>query len=262
MGGSKLDPQGVECHLLGYADGNGNYKVQDVVTRRVFVSRDVIFEEGQPHRTSSSVGKNETESIPLSLFETNLNEPTLDDKKDPDGPVDQPSSTPISQTPILGNDVADPGDNANHRNVTDNAEAQQVPALRRSNRIPKPSRVGLQSKEYQQQEMASLGEEQDWTPAHASVATDNIPAERPEDITCLAEMKATHKIPHSYCHAMATDPDRWMVPMQIEMETLKSKHTWDLVKPPLGVNIMDSIRKMGMSFCTFFILFLSLCCLK
>ena len=27
--------------------------------------------------------------------------------------------------------------------------------------------------------------------------------------------------------------------MQIEMETLKAKHTWDLVKPPPGVNIMD-----------------------
>ena len=32
-----------------------------------------------------------------------------------------------------------------------------------------------------------------------------------------------------------------MVPMKIEMDTLKSKHTWDLVKPPLGANIMDSM---------------------
>lgn len=27
----------------------------------------------------------------------------------------------------------------------------------------------------------------------------------------------------------------------VEMETLKAKHTWDLVKPPIGVNIMDSM---------------------
>jgi hypothetical protein len=29
--------------------------------------------------------------------------------------------------------------------------------------------------------------------------------------------------------------------MQIEMDTLKAKHTWDLVKPPPGANRMDSM---------------------
>jgi len=61
-GGSKLDPRGVECHFLGYASGTGNYKVQDVAARHVFVSCDIIFEEGQPHRTSLSVGEHD---IPL-----------------------------------------------------------------------------------------------------------------------------------------------------------------------------------------------------
>jgi hypothetical protein len=32
-----------------------------------------------------------------------------------------------------------------------------------------------------------------------------------------------------------------MIPMKVEMETLKAKHTWDLVKPPPGANIMDSM---------------------
>ena len=40
---------------------------------------------------------------------------------------------------------------------------------------------------------------------------------------------------------MSTDPDRWMVPMQIEIDTLWAKHTWDLVKLPPGANIMDSM---------------------
>ena len=44
-GGSKLDPRSTECRLLGYASGSGNYKVQDITSRRVFVSRDVVFEE-------------------------------------------------------------------------------------------------------------------------------------------------------------------------------------------------------------------------
>ena len=29
--------------------------------------------------------------------------------------------------------------------------------------------------------------------------------------------------------------------MTVEMETLKSRHTWDLVKPPPGANIMGSM---------------------
>ena len=29
--------------------------------------------------------------------------------------------------------------------------------------------------------------------------------------------------------------------MNKEIETLKTKHTWDLVKPPAGANIMDSM---------------------
>ena len=64
-GGSKLDPRAVECRLLGYAGGRGNYKVQDIAFRRVFVSRDVVFEEGDPHHTSLSVGEND-----VPLFDT------------------------------------------------------------------------------------------------------------------------------------------------------------------------------------------------
>jgi hypothetical protein len=40
---------------------------------------------------------------------------------------------------------------------------------------------------------------------------------------------------------MATDPERWTIPMNIEMDTLKAKHTWDLVIPPPDANIMDSM---------------------
>jgi hypothetical protein len=65
-GGSKLDPRSVACYLLGYSLGAGNYRVQDIVTRRVFVSCDVIFEEGRAHRTLAGVG----EESQILLFDT------------------------------------------------------------------------------------------------------------------------------------------------------------------------------------------------
>ena len=60
-------------------------------------------------------------------------------------------------------------------------------------------------------------------------------------IACLTETKASHRIPRSYQHAMATDPERWMVAMKAEIEQLNARHTWDLVKPPPGANIMGSM---------------------
>jgi hypothetical protein len=62
QGGSKLDPRSVECRLLGYTSGSGNYRVQEVGSRRVFVSQDVIFDKGKPSCTSADVGE-ETETL-------------------------------------------------------------------------------------------------------------------------------------------------------------------------------------------------------
>jgi hypothetical protein len=92
-GGSKLDHQGVECRLLGYATGNGNYKVQDSLSHHVFVSWDVIFEEGQPHCTLLSLGENIplfdalVDALDVPLDDT-TSEPT--NQPDHDNPRDQP----------------------------------------------------------------------------------------------------------------------------------------------------------------------------
>ena len=61
-GDLKLDPRSTECRLLGYALGSENYKVQDIISRRDFISQDIVFEEGQPCRTSAGV-REETEPV-------------------------------------------------------------------------------------------------------------------------------------------------------------------------------------------------------
>ena len=232
-GGSKLDDRGVECRLLGYASGGGNYKVQDINSQRVFVSRDVIFEEGQPHRTSPSVGEN------VPLFDTTLSDETLDGSKTTDL-----TSTSVNK-PSLSVPV-DPVDHADHANPVDQNKipTTETTEPRRSTRVPQPSNASLQSKEYQQREATGRAEKQDWTTGdrpQASTVINWTPIERDNYAACLAETKASHNIPRSYHHAMTNDPDRWLVPVKTEMDTLKAKHTWDLVKPPPGANIMDSM---------------------
>ena len=224
-GGSKLDPRSIECRFLGYSSGTGNYKVQDIVTRRTYVSRDVIFEEGKPRRTTASVG----EQIPL--FDTNFVDTapiTLADRRDPE-PEPVTTNTPdISVQP----------------------RSQSIPVTsipeepRRSTRAPNPSNAGLQSTEYRQREVLSKNEGQDWAidkRPRASHVLDGQSVDNENFIACLTDTKASHFIPRNYREAMSTDSKRWMIAMQTEMDTLKTKHTWDLVKAPPEANIMGSM---------------------
>ena len=88
-GGSKLDPQSVVCHFLGYEMGAGNYKVQNINTQCVYVSCHVIFEEGQPHHTSMSVGE---KMIPL--FDTLDIHDAPDATINPDRTITDPAVIP------------------------------------------------------------------------------------------------------------------------------------------------------------------------
>ena len=119
------------------------------------------------------------------------------------------------------------------------------PTLCRSTWVPQPSSASIESRDYQQREAMSRCEGQDWATGqqrpHASLALDLLNIELDNYVACMAETKASHSIPRSYHHTMSTNPDRWMIPMRVEMDTLKRKHTWDLVKLPAGANVMDSM---------------------
>jgi hypothetical protein len=79
--------------MLGYAGGRGNYKVQDIASRRMFVLRDVIFEEGQPHHTSPSVGEDNIPLVDATLREDKLNNcETTDQQTNQQYPVADPEN--------------------------------------------------------------------------------------------------------------------------------------------------------------------------
>ena len=120
-----------------------------------------------------------------------------------------------------------------------------VPEPRRSTRTSQPSNAILKSREYQEREATSCKDGAGWAndrnPRASLADADRLSVELDGFIACIAETKASHNIPHSYRHAITTDPDRWMIPTQVEMDTLRKKHTWDLVKAPEGANIMGSM---------------------
>ena len=181
-GGSKLDPRSVPCRFLGYAAGAGNYRVQDVTTRRVYVSRDVVFEEGQPRRTLASVG----EQIPL--FDTIVDTPLTNNAHDTTDPAitDNPTITDDQQLEV--------------RNDQPNIPAITEPC--RSTRAPNPSKAGTQSREYQQREVLGRTEGQEWATnqPRASPAIDwsSSTVDDSNFLACLTDMKASQFIPRSY----------------------------------------------------------------
>ncbi len=193
-GGSKLDPRGVECRFLGYTGGSGNYKVQDLISRRVLVSRDVIFEEGQPRRTSPNVGEN----LPLfDMTTTDEGTKTFDDSEMTNQQTTDQQMT--NQPNVVTNPVLD--DQRDHR-VDIPAEPIQQPEISHSSRIPQPSIAILQFKEYQQREETGRDKGEEWTTnrcfPQAGLSFDQFLDEQDEYIACLVETKASHSIPRSY----------------------------------------------------------------
>jgi transposase InsO family protein len=228
-GGSKLDPRSVECRLLGYAPGRGNYKVQDVNSRRIYVSRDVVFEEGVPNRTSANVGEQ------ITLFDTLLNDTSTDSNNSLQHTENRdPVPDILDRDP--GNQTQDPDSRPNIASIPDEP--------RRSTRVSQPSQAALQSAEYQQREIVGKDIGDDWASngknPKVNAVIDSTPADKDDFLACITDTKASHYIPRSYKEAMKIDPNRWMIPMKVEMATLKAKHTWDLVDPPPGANIMGS----------------------
>ena len=146
-GGSKLDPRSAECRFLGYTIGTGNYKVQDIVTNRTFTSRDLVFEEGLPHCTLTSVG--EQTQIPISLFDADTM-PTVPLANVPTDPGPDPAITSDSDT------IND------HQVQNNDQRAPVIPEQCRSSRAPQPSNAGLQSLEYRQCEVTGKIDGQEW----------------------------------------------------------------------------------------------------
>ena len=85
----------------------------------------------------------------------------------------------------------------------------QPPEPRRSTRISRPSNAIVESKDYQRQENTSRTEGLDWAtegnrPKVSLADADRLSTELDDFIACITETKASHNIPHSYRHAIAT----------------------------------------------------------
>lgn len=221
----KLEPRGVPCVFLGYIPSQKGFRLLNLATKSVFVSRDVVFREDVFPFNKTSGSAEYMNHLPISMPSSSpLSYNDFDFEFDPslanfessqiDSIADSGESHDNSEesaTATLGNDL----------NVSDNisksvfSEAQ----VRRSDRIRKPS-VWLQSY------ISNMAQSE---PCNVSTV---IKQEVQHDFSCFLTSVTISADPTSYKQAVKCP--HWVKAMNIEIEALERNGTWITTSLPPG----------------------------
>lgn len=215
----KLGVQSIKCALIGYY-GRGDYKLIDRSNGNIVRSRDIIFEEGLPHRTLSLDSVNVGEELDNTFTESST------------------GSAP-EQPPIPTITVAPPP-----------PPPEEAQALHRSARRHIPSIDAINTQITEEITAQAHTENADWahdglpTALSATREDDDASWDWENNIPSLAFATDTegtryHWFPTSYAEAM-TRPDLWKAPMDKEMENMEHHGVWKLVKRPVGTRTMKN----------------------
>ncbi|KAF7333549.1 Retrotransposon Ty1-copia subclass [Mycena sanguinolenta] len=209
----KLGKQGWKGKMVGYM-GRRGYRVFDPARSRVYQVRDVIFEEGMPHRTR--IVDPEEEPLP--------HDPSLFDETDQPGPPpSQPASPGTSVVPSTPPTAPNPAPPSEERPV------MEIPPLpRRTERIPKPTRAILEAKATEDMIAEARRAKEDWardnehpTANAVDVPWDGFDKQLLDSPWAFASaVKA--KVPRSYREAMR-EPEKWLPAMQAEFNQLEQR---------------------------------------
>jgi hypothetical protein len=223
----KLGEQGWKGKMVGYM-GRRGYRIFDPERIRIFEVRNVIFEEGLPHRTRIN---DEEETLPQ--------DPALFDEPVRDAPIVPPIVPPVLAAP--------PAPTAA---IPAPAPPPPPPPPRRSNRAPKPSEGQLRSMvSNQEEEQARLAGE-DWARDSVRPSVNAVDVNWDEfDAALLQNPWAfasaikggrDESIPRSYREAMR-EPEKWGPAMRKEIDQLEARGVWKLVDLPKGKQAIDGM---------------------
>ncbi|KAJ7081537.1 hypothetical protein C8R43DRAFT_1142938 [Mycena crocata] len=202
----KLGKQGWEGQMVGYM-GHRGYRVYNTKRAWIFQVRNIIFEEGEPHRTHPVDPEHHDEPFPhdLSIFEDDM--PVIPQAPAPPAPIPVPSaSIPAPPAPPI---IPDP--------------------LCRTGRVLKPTHAILEMEMFHREEEQAKLAGEDW--AH----DDLWPTANAVDIDWSGfddallsspwafASSVKGMIPRSYREVMR-DAEKWGPAMQAEFDQLEA-HT-------------------------------------
>ena len=242
----KFAPRSKQCVMLGYPQGIKGYRLLDLDTKQIFVSRDVIFYENSFPFHSSQHSKPTTPMVlpspitdlpmPLSpiTFDTNNNTTSPLSTSPLHSPLSPSTSHRLSPSPVHSTLLQPP-------DIVSDPPAPSftppAPTLRKSTRLHKPPSY-LQA--FHCNHASSVTAQ-----GHSSPATKQGTA--PTDFPLSNYISYSHLAPcyHSFVlnasalreptsfHEASKDPN-WCQAMQTELAALEANHTWSLQSLPPG----------------------------
>ena len=243
----KLSFRTTRCVFLGYSSSHKGYKCLDRSTKRVYISRDVIFDENVfPFEELNSKSPTQTNNshqtallpafiTPVSYTENALTniEPVVNDSYIIDGhstDVANNNLSGISLHPVDNTTVAD-NSTLNFREQrteqhTSNDEPSEVPNQH-------PMRTRLKNNIVQAKQFT------DGTVRYSETSkkfTGAVTVKTPTTITATETDTVTE--PHNLQEALQSPG--WREAMNNELSALHYNETWDLVPPKPGINLIDS----------------------
>lgn len=234
---SKFDPRSIPCVFLGYPPYQKAYKVLDLNTKTILISRDVIFHEHHfPYHILSHTSQKLYDSatfIPTNTSSTTQLYEDLDYIQSP--PVNNPDHTgQFDSRDVNNSESSDHSDNNQSNNYStlnsqsspnSNSESSDsilIPQTRQSTRIRnKPSY--LSSYHCNVSHLDSLSGPSHWCNL---VTFDRFPSSH------KAFLASTSVISEPQSYEEASQHPLWVEAMQKELKALSDNNTWDLVDLP------------------------------
>lgn len=227
---TKLDEKSYECIFLRYADNSKAYRLYDMNTRKIVISRDVIFMEDRMNEIDADKMKNSKQDFARSLID--------DDVKNDD----------LAEISEPVNDIVDAGGIANNESTINQQENQQVNAndsfefqdannsSEKLNETTKDAGAHNTSRDDPTFTTRAKIDENARRPVTRSHVADNN-----DDLLMGCHVAYVADEPQSYKQALDDrNCDNWKTAMGEEFNSLIKNDTWELVNRPLNTSIVDN----------------------
>jgi len=208
----KLDDKAVKCIFVGYSSQSKGYRLYNPNTRRIFVSRDVVFEEKSAQPMAEFKFQQPQESF--DVFE-GLLPIGMGTKADIQAEIQN-----LQPQPRVLDALNQPQVEPNMQQATEDVVIQERTALQEARRIPRWAIQTLQESRLdaplQGRTRRSTREAESSHYSESAWVSSLMDEEEPESFDDACENQ------------------HWMQAMQAELDSIHKNHTWDLVDLPAG----------------------------
>ena len=232
----KFDAKGVRSVLVGYPYAQKGYKLYDIERRKIFVSRDVVFQEDifpfcgkEEFFTAIKLYPLENQE-PIFVEDESTNSFHLQVPDVPSSPHGLSDSHADFRDEVVSpiHDASSPVESAEYDEGVDTRPVAEPQTLRRSNRA---RHVPEKFKDYQVSLLPCHGNHDSEEDVSLGSAVDILECDSSHFSTSLNNVMKV-KEPHNYLEA--SRHAGWQQAMREELQALEKNSTWDLVELPHG----------------------------